>query len=185
MALFFTSLNFEWHGVLLLSADLVEEFFHRIADALKPSGLYHGQIRIGDVPEVRCNLVARNVIFYLRATNSRPTLGIAKLEVKDVGNLRREVLDVDVPVAIVGSAEEQLRVVVQKHEPHVVDSANHVYEFIPDAAVQSFEETAQPLGSAWCERDDHRQLRDLALTPADPAGAFNPCCRFLCRRARL
>ena len=45
--------------------------------------------------------------------------------------------------------------------------------------------TAQPLGSAWCERDDHSQLRDLALTAADPAGAFNPCCRFLCRHARL
>jgi len=39
-----------------------------------------------------------------------------------------------------------------------VDSANHVDEFIADAAVQSFQESAQPLGSAWCERDDHCQL---------------------------
>src|SRR6266849_663189 len=166
------------------SADLVEEFFRRLADTLEPSGLHHCQIRIGDVPEVRRDLVFRDVIFHLRTTNARPSFGIAELEVQDVGDLRREVLDVDVPVAIVGGAEEQLRVVVQKHEAHVVDGADLVHEFIANAAVQNLQKTTQSLGSAWCERDDHRQLRDLALTAADPAGAFNPCCRFLGPRAR-
>ena len=34
-------------------ADLVEKFVDRFADALKPSGVHHGQIRIGDVPRIR------------------------------------------------------------------------------------------------------------------------------------
>ena len=51
------------------SADLVEEFVHCLADSLQPSGLHHGQIRIGDVPDVRRNLVSfamKSLTFGLR-----------------------------------------------------------------------------------------------------------------------
>ena len=40
-----------------LFADLVEEFVQRLADALEPSGLRHRQIRTGDVPGIRRELV--------------------------------------------------------------------------------------------------------------------------------
>src|SRR5206468_1931814 len=100
----------------------------------------------------------------LRAANSRPTFGIAELEIQDVGDLRREVLDVGVPVAIVGGTEEQPCIVVDKHEAHVVDGANLVHALIANAAMKNLQKTAEPLGSAWCERGDHRQLRDGTLT---------------------
>src|SRR5258706_8949457 len=153
-----------------LSADLVEEFSRRVADSLEPSGLHHGQVRIGDVPEVRRDLVARDEVFDLRATNPGPPFDIAELEVEDVGDLRREVFDVGIPVEIVGSAEQELRVVIQNHEAHVVNSANHIHHFIANAAVKNLQKSAQPPGSAWCERSDHRQLRHLALPAADPTG---------------
>src|SRR5260221_10386178 len=157
-----------------VSAELVEELVRRLADTLEPSRLHDGQSRIGDVPEVRRDLVARDVVFHLRATNARPPFGVPELEIQDVGDLRREVLDVDVPVAVVGGAEEQLRVVVQEDEAHVVNGADPVHELIANAAVQNLQKAAQPLGSAWCEWDDHRELRDLPLPATDPAGGFGP-----------
>src|SRR5712671_1201299 len=115
------------------SADLVEELFRCRADSPEPSCLHNGQSRIGDIPEVRRDLMPRDVVLHLRTAHARPTLRIAELEVQDVRDLRGKVLDVDVPVAIVGSAEEQLRVVVEKHEPHVVDGADPVYQLIANA----------------------------------------------------
>jgi hypothetical protein len=129
--------------------------------------------------------MARDEVFDLRATNPGPTLDIAELEVEDVGDLRREVFDVGIPVEIVGSAEKKLRVVVQNHEAHVVDGANHIHHFFANAAVKNLQKSAQPLGSAWYERSDHRQLRHLALPATDPAGGFNRRCRLLRRRAGL
>src|SRR5882724_13156862 len=73
-------------------AQLVEELVRRLADTFEPSGLHDGQGRIGDVPEVRRDLVARDVVFHLRATNARPPFGVPELEVQDVGDLRREIL---------------------------------------------------------------------------------------------
>jgi hypothetical protein len=83
----------------------MREFFRRLAYTLEPSGLDHRQFRIGDVPEDRRDLVACDEVFDLRATNPWPTFDIAELQVEDVGDLRREVLDVDVPVAVVGGAK--------------------------------------------------------------------------------
>ena len=57
---------------------------------------------IGDVPEVRRDLVVHNEVVYLRATNPRIAFRIAELEVQDVGDLRREVFGIGVPVACVG-----------------------------------------------------------------------------------
>src|SRR6266849_9711763 len=165
-------------------ADLVEEFVRGTADALEPSRLDHGQIRIRDVPEVRRDLMLHDVVLHLRATHSGPTFGVAKLQVEDVGNLRCEVLDIGVPVAVVGGAKQQFRIVVQKNEAHVVDGAKLIHERIADAAVQSSKKTAQPVGSSWRHWNDHCQLRNLALTAPDPAGGFWPSSRFRGGRAR-
>ena len=45
-------------------------------------------------------------------------------DVQFVGNLRREVVDVGVPVAVEGRGEEHPRVVVEEHEAHVVEGAD-------------------------------------------------------------
>ena len=45
----------------------------------------------------------------------------------------------------------------------------------PEVAFQQLQQAAKPLRSAWHERKDHGQLRDLALTGADTAGALRPC----------
>src|SRR4030095_15909936 len=83
-----------------LLADLVQELVQRLADTLEPSGLRHRQVWIGDVP-ARCrNLVTDDPVLHRRAVNPRPSLAIGEQQVQVVGNLRREVVDVGVPVAI-------------------------------------------------------------------------------------
>ncbi len=95
------------------------------------------------------------------------------------GNLRREVVDVGVQVAVIGRREEQLRVVVHEHEAHVVDRADRVRR--PEVPFQQLQEAAKPLRSPFHERKEHGELRDLALTGADAAGGLRPprrCQRF-------
>ena len=70
-------------------------------------------------------------VLHLRAVNPRPAFASRENDVHFVGNLRREVVDIGVPLAIVGGGEEQLRVVVQEDEAHVVKGAN----LLPSAEV--------------------------------------------------
>src|SRR6185437_2795131 len=102
--------------------------------------------------------------------NSRPPFDIAEDQIHGIGNLRHEVVDVSVPVAIVSGGEEELRVVVQKDEAHIVEGANCV----PTAEVsfQRLQQSAESPRSAWCEGNDSSELRDLALTGADTAGVL-------------
>ena len=152
---------------LLPSADLVEKFVRRIADTRESTGLDHRHIRIGDVPEVRRDLVARDEVFDLRATNPWPTFDIAELKVEDVGDLRREILDVRIPVEIVGSAEQKLGVVVQDHEAHVVDGANPIHHFIANAAVKNLQKRAQPFPSEML-RENFAASLPSRPAPPDP-----------------
>jgi hypothetical protein len=69
----------DWRGhapqtvpVVALVADLVQEFVHRLTDALEPTDVCHRQIRMGNVPAFCCDLVAGEVVFRLRAANPRP-----------------------------------------------------------------------------------------------------------------
>src|SRR4030095_6467562 len=101
--------------------DLVEKLLNGFTDALEASCLATREMCIGDVPCVRRDLVLDDPVFHLRAPNPRPPHGIAEQQIHSVGNLRREVVDVRVPLAIVGGGEEQLRVVLQENEAHVVD----------------------------------------------------------------
>src|SRR5262245_5080764 len=152
--------------------NLVEKLLSGLADALYAVDVPHRQIRMGDVPAFCRDLMLGDPVFHLRAVNPRPAFPARKEDVHFVGNLRHEVLDVDVPVAVIGGGEEQLGVVVQKHETHVVDGADPVR--VVKVAVPQLQQGAQSGGPAWCERGDHGQLRDLALTAAGPASAFHP-----------
>src|SRR6186713_3166941 len=97
-------------GVLL--GDLVQELVRGRTDALEPGDLRHRQIRVGDVPAFGVDLVAGEVVLRLRAADPRPAFEGAVQDVEVVGDLRREVVDVGVPLAVEGGAEQQLRVVV-------------------------------------------------------------------------
>ena len=90
----------------------------------------------------------------------------------DVGNLRHEVVDVGVPLAIVGGGEEQPRVVVQEHEAHVVERADRVGAL--EVAFQQLQQAAKSFRSTFRERKDPGELRDLALTRADRDRRFAP-----------
>src|SRR5215469_285507 len=142
-------------------ANLVEEFLNGLADALHAGDVPYRQIRMGDVPTFCRDLMVSDPVFHLGTVNSRPAFPKRKEDVQFVGNFRHEVLNVGVPLAVVGSGEEQLRVVVQKHETHVVDGTNPVR--VVEVAVPRLQHTAQPRGSATRERGDQRQLRDGAL----------------------
>jgi hypothetical protein len=105
-----------------------------------------------------------------RVTHSWVTLEIAQPQIHRVRNLRREVRDVGVEVAVIGRREEQLRVVVDEHEAHVVDRADRVRR--PEVPFQQLQEATKPLRSAFHERKEHGELRNLALTGADTAGGL-------------
>jgi hypothetical protein len=46
-----------------------------------------------------------------------------------------------------------------------------------EVAFQQLQEAAKSLRSAFRKREDRGEFRDLALTRADPPGAFLSCCR--------
>src|SRR6516165_10570970 len=152
-------------------SNLVEEFLSGLADALHAVDVPYRQIRMGHVPAFCCDLVLGDPVFHLRAANPRPAFTWGEEDVHLVGYLRREVIDIGIPLAVVGSREEQLRVVVQEHETHVVDGANPVR--VIEVAVPQLQQRAQPRGPARCERGDQSQFRDLALTASGPTGAFH------------
>src|SRR4051794_18323757 len=90
-----------------LLADLVQELVHGPTDALEPPGLRDRHLRVGHVPGIRGDLVAGEVVLRLRTADPRPALKTAVQDVQVIGNLRREVVDVGVPLAVEGGAEEQ------------------------------------------------------------------------------
>src|SRR5262245_24590979 len=61
--------------------NLVQKFLNRLADTREASCLGHRQIRIGDVPCLRRDLVLDDPVFYLRAPNPRPPYGIAEQQI--------------------------------------------------------------------------------------------------------
>src|SRR5262245_1924840 len=78
----------------------VEEFVERLADALESSHLAHRQIRIRDVPRGRSDLIADEPVLDRWAANARPPDAIGEQDVHGIGDLRREVIDVGVPLAV-------------------------------------------------------------------------------------
>ena len=93
---------------------------------LEPVDLRHRQIRMGDVPAFRRDLVLDEVVLRVRMANAGPAVPGGVDDVQVVGNLRHEVVDVGVPIAVKGRGEEQPRVVVEEHEAHVVEGADLV-----------------------------------------------------------
>src|SRR5882672_2236517 len=150
-------------------SDLVEQFLDGLADLFEPSGLRRGQVRAVNVPGLGRDLVTGDPIRRrLRITHSWITLAIAQPQIHGIRDLRREVFDVGVKVAVIGRREKQFRVVVHEHEAHVVDRAYRVRR--PEVPFQQLQQAAQPLRSTFHERKEHAELRDLALTKTDTAG---------------
>src|SRR5215471_12254386 len=65
---------------------------------------------MGDVPAFCRDLVLGDPVFHLWAANPRPAFTRGEEDVHLLGYLRREVIDIGIPLAVVGSREEQLRV---------------------------------------------------------------------------
>src|SRR5262249_45275186 len=153
-------------------SNLVEEFLSGLPDALHAVDVPYCQIGMGDVPACCRDLMLLDPVLHLGTVNARPAFPSRKEDVHFVGDLRHEALDVDVPVAVVGGGEEQLRVVVQKHNTHVVSAADPLR--VVEVAIPQLQQGAQSRSSATCERANHSQLRNLALTAAGPTSAFHP-----------
>src|SRR5262245_60652036 len=93
----------------LRSPDPVEQFIDGLADLFELSGFRRGQVRTIDVPGLGRDLVLGDPVRRcLRVTHSWVTLAIAQPQIHRMRNLRREVLDVGVKVAVIGRREEQL-----------------------------------------------------------------------------
>src|SRR5215475_1415800 len=137
-------------------SNLVEEFVHGLADLFQPSGLRHRQIRMTDKPAFCLDLVPGDPVLRFRAANPRPAFASRKDDVHFIGYLRREVVDIGVPLVVVGSREDKLRVVVHENETHVVKRAN--LRPSAEVALQQPQNSAQPLGYARSERDDEEKL---------------------------
>src|SRR6185503_21120875 len=120
----------------------------------------------------RRDLVLDEVVFRAGTTNPRPAFPGRVDDVEIVWNQCDEVVDVSVPIAVEGSSEKHSRVVVEKHEAHVVESSNFGCTR-REVATQQLEERTQPLRAARRQRNNDGQLRALAQTRADAAGAFD------------
>src|SRR5262249_11490384 len=90
------------------SPNLVHELVHGFADTLQPARLRNRQIREGDVPPLGRHLVLGEVVLRLRTADARPAFPGRVDDVEIVRNLGREVVDVRVPVAVIGGGEEEL-----------------------------------------------------------------------------
>jgi hypothetical protein len=126
-----------------------------VADALEPLGLHHRQIRIGDVPAIGRDLVLHDPVLHRWAVNSRPPHTITETHIQFVRDVRREVLDVGVPLAVVRGGEKQLRVIVQEHKPHIVEGGDPVRV---EVAVRQLQQTAEPLRSTFHQRQKNGEL---------------------------
>src|SRR5271166_1009690 len=153
------------------SGHLVEELLNRRGDFLEALCLHDSQIRTGDVPEERRDLVLHDEVFDLRAANSRPAFDFTELEIENIWDLGAEVVDVRIPITIVSAGEENLGVVIQEDPAHVVNGTNQVHALIAQVSVEKLQESAHPLCSAWLDGKDGRQLRNLPLAGTDPASA--------------
>src|SRR5215471_18633239 len=96
-----------------LVADLVQELLDGLADAPEAPGFGNREV-VGDVPALRGDLVACKVVLRLGAADAGPALPRRVDDVEEVGDLRREVVDVGIPVAVVRGREEHPRVVVEE-----------------------------------------------------------------------
>src|SRR5262245_44699193 len=151
-------------------SNLVEEFFSGLADALHAVDVPYRQVRMGDVPAFCRDLVLSDPVFHRGVSKPRKLFEFGEQQIQLVGNLRCELVEIAVPrIAVVGGGEEQLRVFVQEHKTHIVDSG---YLLRAEVGFQRLQQAAKSLRSAWHELEDQGEFRDLTLTKADAARAL-------------
>src|SRR5499427_9724540 len=77
---------------------------------------------MGDVPAFCRDLVLSDPVFHRGVAKPRKLLEFGEQQIQLVGNLRCKLVEIAIPrIAVVGGGEEQLRVIVQEHKPHIVD----------------------------------------------------------------
>src|SRR5262249_45716097 len=103
-----------------------------------------------------------------------PTFPGAVDHIEIIRDLRHEVVDVAVPVAVIGGGEKQARVVVEKDETHVVERGDFASP-LRKVAVDQAQEGAKPLGASGRQGDYNGQLGHLADAAAGAAGALELC----------
>src|SRR6266850_3461685 len=80
--------------------NLVEEFIHRLADALLSLDLSQSQLRIGHEPAFCGDLVLNEIILSSAVANPGPAFPSRVHEIEIVWNQRDEIVDIGVPVAV-------------------------------------------------------------------------------------
>nr|GEU28585.1 hypothetical protein [Tanacetum cinerariifolium] len=158
-------------GVLgWIGGHLVEECRERPVHALEAARIDHRHLRVGHEPAGRVDLVAGNKVLDGRAVDAGPAFDIGKQQVHQFRNLGGKVVDVAVPVAVVGGGKQDAGVVVEEHEAHIVQGG-HALGAV-HIAVGQIENAAQALGAARFQRRDRRQLRHIAGLLAHAAGGI-------------
>ncbi len=107
-----------------LIADLVQQLVNRFSDARLPLDISQSEIRLGDEPAFCRDLVLDEVVFRPGISNARPAFPRRVDDVQIVRDQSNEVVDIDVLIAVERSGEKHSRVVVEKHEAHVMESSD-------------------------------------------------------------
>src|SRR5215468_1053013 len=141
--------------------NLVEELVERRADLLELSQVPDGEVGEGDIPGAGGDLVLCDVVLHGGTMDARPAFTVAEHHVELIGNLRGEVVDIRVPLAVICRGEQDPRVVVEKHVAHIMDGANPVGGVDVDPSVQHRLESLCSSRRNW---EDDGQFGDL--TPA-------------------
>ena len=83
---------------------------------------------------------------------------LLKEQVDFIGKDGREVVDVRLPVAVKSRGENNPGVVIEDHEPQVVDCGDAIRVLLPLAGESVGQELAHPLASARLQLADKREL---------------------------
>jgi hypothetical protein len=151
-----------------VSTGRVEQPVHRSRDLQRaPDG---GYCCLGerDIPMRSGDLVLHDIVLHLWRGDSGPALRLGKDHIKQVGDQRGEIVDIGVPVAVVGGSEEQLGVVVQKYKAQIMERAD-LGRGIKPSTLRSQGGT-QPGCPAFFQRNDHSQLGYLSFSAARAIG---------------
>src|SRR5262245_27950752 len=148
--------------------NLVEEFFGRRTDFLEPSNVADGEVGPGDIPGVGRELVLCDVVFHGGATDPRPAFTVAEHHVELIGNVRGEVVDIRVPLAVICRGEQDPRVVVEEYVAHIMHGADLIWGLDVDPGVQHRPESFCCSLRNW---EDDGQFGDLTPAQSGTAGA--------------
>src|SRR5262245_52001533 len=148
--------------------DLVEELVERRTDFLEPFQVPDGEVGLSNIPGAGRDLVLCDVILHGGATDARPPFAVAEHHVELIGNMRGEVVDIRVPLAVICRREQDPRVVVEEHVAHIMHAADPVGGLDVEPRVQHRLESLCSSRRNW---EDDGEFGDLAAAQSGTAGA--------------